>query len=84
MKVKVIGLRKDYIDILVELSSQQKATDPQTLASCILNLFKARETENKNKTRVDGLAQWLERWTGGPKVEGSNAVRSFSESKRLC
>ena len=24
----------------------------------------------------DGLAQWLERWTGDPKVEGSNPVRS--------
>ena len=37
----------------------------------------------------DGLAQWLERWTGDPKVEGSNPARSttklsFSESKRLC
>ena len=38
----------------------------------------------------DGLAQWLERWTGDPKIEGSNPVRStkkplsFSESKRLC
>ena len=36
------------------------------------------------------MAQWLERWTGDPKVEGSNFVRStrktlgFSESKRLC
>ena len=40
--------------------------------------------------RGDGLAQWLERWTEDPKVEGSNPVRStrktlsFSESKRLC
>ena len=40
--------------------------------------------------RGDGLAQWLEHWTGDPKVEGSNPVRStiktlsFSESKRLC
>ena len=40
--------------------------------------------------RCDGLAQWLERWTGDPKVEGSNPVGStrktwsFSESKRLC
>ena len=24
----------------------------------------------------DGLAQWLERWTGDPKVERSNPVRS--------
>ena len=38
----------------------------------------------------DGLAQWLERWTRDPKVEGSNPARSarktlsFSESKRLC
>ena len=24
----------------------------------------------------DGLAQWLERWTGDPKVRGSNPVRS--------
>ena len=23
-----------------------------------------------------GVAQWLERWTGDPKVEGSNPVRS--------
>ena len=29
-----------------------------------------------NYQRVDGLAQWLERWTGDPKVEGSNPVRS--------
>ena len=39
--------------------------------------------------RGDGLAQWLERWTGDPKLEDSNPVRStriffsFSESKRL-
>ena len=38
----------------------------------------------------DGMAQWLERWTGDPKVEDLNPVRStrktlsFSESKRLC
>ena len=40
----------------------------------------------------DGLAQWLERWTGDPKFEVSNPVMrstrknfwSFSESKRLC
>ena len=38
----------------------------------------------------DGLAQWLERWTEDPKVDGSIPVRStrktlsFSESKRLC
>ena len=36
----------------------------------------------------DGLAQWLERWTGDPKVESSNPVRStrkmsFSESKKV-
>ena len=24
--------------------------------------------------RGDGLAQWLQRWTGDPKVEGSNPV----------
>ena len=42
------------------------------------------------ETRSDGLAQWLERWIGDPKVEGSNPIRSirktvsFSESKRLC
>ena len=40
--------------------------------------------------RGDGLAQWLERWTRDPKVEGSNPIRSarktlsFSESKMLC
>ena len=40
--------------------------------------------------RGDGLAQWLEHWTGDPKVEGSNLIRStrktlsFSESKRMC
>ena len=40
--------------------------------------------------RGDGLAQWLESWTGDPKVVGSNPVRStrkplsFPESKRLC
>ena len=39
--------------------------------------------------RGDGLAVFLERWTGDPKVEGLNPVRSmrkasFSESKRLC
>ena len=36
---------------------------------------------------LPGVAQWLERWTGDPKVEGSNPVRSTrktSESKRLC
>ena len=38
----------------------------------------------------DGLAQWLERWTGDPKVEGSNPVRSTRktssvfESKKGC
>ena len=33
-----------------------------------------------------GLAQWLERWTGYPRVEGSNQekLRVFLESKRLC
>ena len=41
-------------------------------------------------TKGDGLAQWLDRWTGNPKVEGWNPVRStrqilrFSESQRLC
>ena len=37
----------------------------------------------------DGLAQWLERWTGDPKVEvripsGAQEKLSFYESKRLC
>ena len=27
-------------------------------------------------TQGDGVAQWLEHWTGDPKVEGSNPVRS--------
>ena len=31
--------------------------------------------------RGDGLAQWLERWTGDPKVEGSNPARS---TKKRC
>ena len=31
----------------------------------------------------DGLAQWLERWTGDPKVEGSNPVRSTTKNKFL-
>ena len=30
----------------------------------------------------DGLAQWLERWTADPKVEGSNPV--WSTRKTLC
>ena len=30
----------------------------------------------QGKTKGDGLAQWLERWTGDPKVEGSNPARS--------
>ena len=33
-------------------------------------------------TRGDGLAQWLERWTGDPKVEGSNPVRSTRLKKQ--
>ena len=43
----------------------------------------------KTEKRGDGLAQWLERWTGDPKVEGSNPVSStrtlvgFSESKKV-
>ena len=28
----------------------------------------------------DGLAQWLEPWTGDPKVEGLNLVRSTSKT----
>ena len=38
----------------------------------------------------DGVAQLVERWTGDPKVEGSNPVRctrktlSFSDSKKGC
>ena len=37
--------------------------------------------------RGDGLAQWLERWTGDPKVEGSNPVRSqegCADSLSVC
>ena len=30
--------------------------------------------------RGDGVAQWLERWTGDPKVEGSNPVKSTRKS----
>ena len=29
---------------------------------------------------VDGLAEWLECWTGDPKVEGSNPARSTLKS----
>ena len=45
---------------------------------------------NYNTSWDDGLAQWLECWTGDPKIEGLNPVRStrkalsFSKSKRLC
>ena len=28
------------------------------------------------RRRGDGLAQWLEHWTGDPKIEGSNPIRS--------
>ena len=31
--------------------------------------------EGQGRKRGDRLAQWLERWTGDPKVEGSNLAR---------
>ena len=34
----------------------------------------------RNVPGVTGLAQWLERWTGVPKVEGSNPVRSTEKT----
>ena len=35
-----------------------------------------REGHNYTDDWDDGLAQWLERWTRDPKVEGSNPVKS--------
>ena len=59
---------------------------------CILNwILKTRtQTANSNSVRVvqfingiwgDGLAQWLEHWTGNPKVEGSNPIRGTRKTE---
>ena len=37
---------------------------------------KVDEFYQKTVMGCDGLAQWLERWTGDPKVEGSDPVRN--------
>ena len=67
----------------------------------VVNLTETVNTESESESKEqffsvitgmwgDGLAQWLEHWTGDLKVERSNPVRStrktlcFSESKRLC
>ena len=63
--------------------------------NCLTELL-CHKSENMRGTSTDrdivwgdGLAQLLERWTGDPKVEGSNPFRStrktlnFSDSKRL-
>ena len=51
---------------------------------------RSTKVEGSNPVRGDGLAQWLERRTADPKVEGSNPDKStrktvsFSQLKRLC
>ena len=48
---------------------------PQYVDSLALNNL------DQNCPGSDGLAQWLERWIGDPKVEGSNPVRSIQEKR---
>ena len=52
-----------------------------TLACCCHNTSEHNVTRTVSATapsshdRALGVAQWLERWTGDPKIEGSNLIR---------
>ena len=41
-----------------------------TVAHCGHRTTPQGNNNNDNEQRGDGLAQWLERWTGDPKIEG--------------